>query len=91
MAEGGMPVEARKATVEALAEAVGRALPDPAWVEALYQLAADDSPLVRRAVAGLLPDLPDTAFAPLAAKLADDPNQYVRDTLSTAHERRKEG
>jgi signal transduction histidine kinase len=85
------PLALRQEVAEALADAVKRMPLAPGWFEAFQKLAVDEAPEVRRAVARALPDLPDEPFVLLTARLADDRNQYVRDAVAKANERRGKG
>lgn len=85
------PDDLREDAARALAEAVVWTAPTPAWREALHQLAVDEYAPIRRTIALALPDLPDDDFNLLAARMADDCNQYVCDAVAGAIERRGRG
>jgi len=52
-------------------------------------LAEDPKPEVRQGIADLLPALADDAFAPLAARLSEDTNAFVRNAARRAVDRRR--
>lgn len=54
-------------------------------------LAEDPKPEVRQGIADLLPALADDAFAPLAARLSEDTNAFVRNAAQRAVDRRRRG
>lgn len=91
LATGGAPTAQRHDAARMLADAVRHAAPAPDWTDPLHRLATDADPAVRRVIALALPDLPDEVFSLLAARMADDQNQYVRDAVTKAIERRGRG
>ena len=82
------PQDQRLEVAEALAEAIAKMPPAKGWMDAFRRLAADEAPIVRRAVARALPEMSDEEFSLLAGRLADDMNQYVRDAAAGAIELR---
>jgi len=58
----------------------------------LVQVLADDPKWeVRKEIAALLPHLPDAEFAPIAAKLTEDSNAFVRTSAQRSFDRRRRG
>lgn len=57
----------------------------------VHLLAQDAKPEVRQGIADLLAVLDDNAFAPLAARLSEDSNAFVRNAAQRAVDRRRRG
>ena len=86
-----IPWTQRRSLAARLGEALHKADQRDIAVRLLHLLAGDTKWEVRREIASLLPSLPDDEFAPLAAKLTEDPNGYVRKAAERALDLRRKG
>jgi len=75
---GAIPWPQRRSLAASLGEALVKADQRDIAIQLVHLLAHDSKWEVRREIASLLPSLPDDEFAPLAARLTQDVNSYVR-------------
>lgn len=87
----GIPWMERRALAASLGDALGKPGAREVAIRLVTLLADDAKWEVRREIASLLVALPNDEFVPLAAKLTEDSNGYVRKAAERAFDLRRKG